>query len=132
MTASERAKLILLNWGETTPSEFAWRMWPLAGMHFRVSNQGRGACTGKAAWMCGGAYLGKLCKQKIARMIRRGSGHGYNYGPNFIGAVSDADAIRLEDELKEADGICPLRAKDWSEFEKARKAFLKKHGKTYE
>lgn len=46
--------------------DFAELMWPDSYMHQKVSNQGRGACRGKAAWLCGGAYLGKLCKLGVA------------------------------------------------------------------
>jgi len=40
--------------------QFAELMWPGSDMHKKVSNQGNGACKGKAAWLCGGSYLGKL------------------------------------------------------------------------
>lgn len=39
-------------WGETNENLFT-----------KVSNQGNGACHGKAAWLCGGSYLGKLAKK---------------------------------------------------------------------
>lgn len=39
---------------------FAKKMWPDSWMHKKTSNQGNGACSGKAAWLCGGAYLRKL------------------------------------------------------------------------
>ena len=31
-------------------------------MHSMVSNQGNGSTRGKAAWLCGGSYLGRLSK----------------------------------------------------------------------
>ncbi len=34
-------------------------------MHGALSDQGRGACRGKKAWQCGGAYLAKLIKLKL-------------------------------------------------------------------
>ena len=39
---------------------FAKLMWPDSHMHKKVSNQGNGACVGKAAWLAGGSYLSKL------------------------------------------------------------------------
>lgn len=42
---------------------FARYMWPDSGMHTKSSNQGNGACHGKAAWLCGGSFLGKLRKK---------------------------------------------------------------------
>lgn len=39
---------------------FAEKMWPDSRMHKKVSNQGNGATTGKAAWLCAGSYLSKL------------------------------------------------------------------------
>lgn len=46
-------------------AKFAELLWPESAMHRRVSNQGNGATTGKAAWLCGGSYLGKLRKKKL-------------------------------------------------------------------
>jgi len=51
-----------------TARDFAEQMWPDSLMHTRTSNQGNGACKGKAAWLCGGSYLGKLT---IAKLIYR-------------------------------------------------------------
>ncbi len=39
---------------------FAKEFWPGHVMHRAISNQGNGACAGKKAWRCAGAYLGKL------------------------------------------------------------------------
>ena len=50
---------------ELTARDFAEKMWPDSLMHIRTSNQGNGACKGKAAWLCGGSYLGKLKKEKL-------------------------------------------------------------------
>lgn len=44
---------------------FARLMWPDSDMHRRVSNQGHGATRGKAAWLCGGSYLGRLRKMGL-------------------------------------------------------------------
>ena len=41
---------------------FAIKMWPDDNMHTKHSNQGHGACMGKAAWLCAGSYLSKLQK----------------------------------------------------------------------
>lgn len=45
--------------------DFALRMWPDSNMHRKVSNQGNGATTGKAAWLCAGSYLSKLKTKKL-------------------------------------------------------------------
>ena len=50
-----------------TASEFARKMWPDSNMHVKVSNQGHGATAGKAAWLCGGSYLGRLAKMGLVR-----------------------------------------------------------------
>ncbi len=42
---------------------FAEKMWPDSNMHTSSKNQGHGATTGKAAWLCGGSYLAKLKKK---------------------------------------------------------------------
>lgn len=41
-------------------SDLAGHLWPDSNMHRRVSNQGHGACAGKAAWLQGGSLVGKL------------------------------------------------------------------------
>ena len=41
-------------------TQFAQKMWPDSNMHRKVSNQGHGACKGKAAWLCAGSYLSRL------------------------------------------------------------------------
>jgi len=51
-----------------TPTEFSYFMWPDSDMHTKTSNQGRGACTGKAAWMCAGGYLGKLLHRGLLQV----------------------------------------------------------------
>ena len=43
-----------------TAGKFAEQMWPDSKMHRKTSNQGNGACRGKAAWLCGGSYMRKL------------------------------------------------------------------------
>lgn len=55
-----RALLILRDQQPHSAAEFAELMWPSSIMHDMVSNQGNGATRGKAAWLCGGSYLGKL------------------------------------------------------------------------
>lgn len=42
---------------------FAMQMWPNSTMHTKVSNQGNGACSGKAAWLVAGSYLRRLEKK---------------------------------------------------------------------
>lgn len=45
-----------------TAKAFALNMWPDSDMHLKHSNQGRGACVGKAGWLAGGSFLGKMAK----------------------------------------------------------------------
>lgn len=45
-------KFAELMWGESHPLLFT-----------KVSNQGNGACHGKASWLCAGSYLAKLKKK---------------------------------------------------------------------
>lgn len=47
---------------------FAKLMWPDSYMHTKHSNQGRGATIGKAAWLCGGSYLGRLQKAGLIKV----------------------------------------------------------------
>lgn len=47
---------------------FARMMWPDSIMHQRISNQGHGATRGKASWLCGGSYLGRLSKAGLIRV----------------------------------------------------------------
>ena len=56
-------------------------------MHTKVSNQGNGATSGKAAWLCAGSYLAKL--EKLGLVSR---GHdGYKY-------ISQEGKSRLKNE----------------------------------
>lgn len=48
-----------------TASRFAELLWPESYMHKKSSNQGNGACTGKAAWLTAGSYIGKLRKKYL-------------------------------------------------------------------
>lgn len=57
-----RALKILRDDKPESAEYFAKLMWPDADMHDRVSNQGRGATRGKAAWLCAGSYLGRIEK----------------------------------------------------------------------
>jgi len=71
MTPQERALLILYKTTYINPMrvrEFALKMWPDSKMHRKVSNQGNGATSGKAAWLCAGSYLSKL---KIKGLVNR-------------------------------------------------------------
>lgn len=58
---------------------FARKMWPESLMHRRVSNQGNGACRGKASWLCGGSHVMKLVKMKLVedRQIKGSYARGY-------------------------------------------------------
>lgn len=48
--------------------EFAEKFWVNHRMHRKVSNQGDGgACIGKAGWLCGGNYVGKLKKKGLVK-----------------------------------------------------------------
>ena len=67
--------------------DVADHLWPNALMHHRSSNQGRGACRGKAAWLCGGSLVGKLIK----------AGWVYpNFGPPTTYHLSQAGRITLD------------------------------------
>lgn len=63
--------------------EFALKFWgeSLDKEHLftSLSNQGEGACYGKKAWRCGGAYLGKLHKAGFLSRV------GFCYYINFKG-----------------------------------------------
>lgn len=58
-----------------TAGKFAEKMWPDNLMHVRISNGGHGAQSGKAGWLCGGSYLGKLRKKGWCRSGPRGRGY---------------------------------------------------------
>ncbi len=47
--------------------DFAEKMWPENPMHREHSNGGNGCQPGKAGWLCGGSYLGKLIKKGLAK-----------------------------------------------------------------
>ncbi len=53
----------------TSASKFAELMWGDTNTNMFTSskNQGNGACRGKAAWLCGGSYLGRLRKKGWVR-----------------------------------------------------------------
>lgn len=67
MTESQIKALIILSHASyespMSSAGFADRMWPDSNMHYKTSNQGNGACKGKAGWLCGGSYIGKLKKK---------------------------------------------------------------------
>lgn len=60
--ATIKALKIIKEFPSISNSGFAQKMWPDSNMHTKVSNQGHGACSGKAAWLCGGSFLKKLVK----------------------------------------------------------------------
>ncbi len=62
-----KALKIIASMENVSARGFAEKMWPGANMHIKVSNQGHGATRGKAAWLCGGSYLGKLSKMGLIR-----------------------------------------------------------------
>lgn len=77
LTDTERKALqIVRDHPGISASYFAELMWPDSHMHSKVSNQGHGATRGKAAWLCGGSYLGKLRKKEWVTPDYA-SGHGY-------------------------------------------------------
>lgn len=66
-----------------TASRFAELMWPKSDMHKKSSNQGNGACTGKAAWLAAGSHIGKLRKMYLVEYATDNSGffRGYKLTP---------------------------------------------------
>jgi hypothetical protein len=58
-----------------TAAYFAQLMWPNSSIHTKISNTGNGACSGKAAWLCGGSYLGKLKKKKLVEWAYSPTGY---------------------------------------------------------
>lgn len=65
-TPQLKALIIMKNtsWEKTfSAAGFAKQMWVDSNMHTTSKNTGHGACTGKAAWLCGGSYLQKLRKK---------------------------------------------------------------------
>lgn len=46
---------------------FAMLFWPNSPAHTKTSNQGNGACHGKAAWLMAGSFVGKLRKKGLVR-----------------------------------------------------------------
>lgn len=53
-----------------TASRFAELLWPESYMHKKSSSQGNGACTGKAAWLTAGSYIGKLRKKYLVEYAK--------------------------------------------------------------
>jgi len=62
-----------------TAGEFAFLLWPGSNMHRRVSNQGNGACRGKAAWLCGGSHAMKIVHAGLATDRQIGSSYARGY-----------------------------------------------------
>lgn len=73
-----------------TAGDLALQLWPDANMHHRVSNQGHGACHGKAAWLCGGSYAKKLVYDGLVRDAFVPGGLARGYWITYAGA----DAIK--------------------------------------
>jgi hypothetical protein len=110
MTPSQiKALTILKDTSYSKPfqaAEFALKMWPDSDMHRKTSNQGNGACVGKAAWLCAGSYLGKLYKKGwIATCLYPG---GYYITSNGRAALSGikwacpncAEVFKTESDLE--------------------------------
>jgi len=60
-----------------TSARIAELLWPDSSMHTSSKNTGNGACRGKAAWLCGGSYMGKLKKKGWVK-------DGHNFRGYFI------------------------------------------------
>ena len=71
LTPSRRKALEILNKSSSlTAGSFAVQYYTEPRHQYlftAVSNQGNGACAGKKAWLCAGSFLGKLCKEGLAR-----------------------------------------------------------------
>ncbi len=57
-------------------SDLAEHLKPDSKMHTRCSNQGNGACQGKAAWLWGGSVVGKLKRRGWVRIEYGSHGSG--------------------------------------------------------
>lgn len=67
-TEKEMKALMIINVNPgISAGDFAEKMWPGNPMHTKHSNGGDGCQVGKAAWLCGGSYLGKLIKKGWVR-----------------------------------------------------------------
>lgn len=84
-------------------AEIAWVLWPDSNMHTKVSNQGHGACRGKAAWLCGGAYLSKLTKKGLVRWssTREVNSGAYYLTDEGAEALKSAEAGRGDNNVSE-------------------------------
>ena len=76
-----------------SPAVFAEKMWPESNMHTRYSNQGHGACRGKAAWLSGGSYLSKLQKKGWVRWVSE-------FGKNTLYAITQKGRRVLREDAK--------------------------------
>lgn len=76
LTPTQKKALIIVR---DTPgivaAQIAKKLWPDSSMHTSSKNQGNGACYGKAAWLCGGSYMGKLSKKGWVRYDFPGNGY---------------------------------------------------------
>ena len=79
-----RALAVLKNNPGIRAQDFALEVWPDSNMHRRVSNQGHGACRGKAAWLKGGSYLQQLRQKGLATDSLRYSGEWPTFRQYFI------------------------------------------------
>jgi hypothetical protein len=78
---SPKARLalsILVDHGPLRPASFARKMWPKSEGWERYSNCGpNGARTGMGVEMAGGAFLGKLRKRGLVKLVAEMYGHSY-------------------------------------------------------
>ena len=61
-------------------------------MHTRISNQGNGACHGKAAWLCAGSYIGRLKKMGLVSHSIM-SGQEYRITEKGIEAIDEYEKL---------------------------------------
>ena len=93
----EALEILLVHPG-LTAREFGYHFWPDHPMHKKSSNQGTGATTGKAGWLCAGGYLGRLRKKGWIRWA------GYDCYQNELTALGrskyrEAIQKKLDDKL---------------------------------
>jgi len=69
MSRTIEALQILKDHPEISATSFALFFWPDSNMHKKTSNQGHGACRGKAAWLAAGSFMGKLKKKGLVKDV---------------------------------------------------------------
>lgn len=89
--AQARALTILREHGPMMPREFAERMWPDSPGWERVHRCGYGATKGRMMAMSGGAYLGKLHKRGLVRIVTK------RWLPGFMWTISPKGLAALND-----------------------------------